>query len=196
MKNSSHVSRTRAMSQGRGSTQREFATRRTTEPGRRSALPRETLERQLASDRCEVDVVHLHAMRAALASLPHDEGLTEVAELLGLLSNPTRLRMLLALQPEAPEPRSELCVCDLATVTGASKSLTSHQLRLLRASGLVRQRRAGRLAFYRLADGPLVSLLADVARLARERNDQKAPADAVPVRRLTAAPAERKESRR
>lgn len=196
MKTSSHVSRTQRASQGREPAERGLAGRRAAEPGRRSALPREQLERQLASDRCEVDVVHLQAVRAALAALPHDAGLAEVAELLGLLSNPTRLRMLLALQPEAPEPRAELCVCDLATVSGASKSLTSHQLRLLRASGLVRQRRAGKLAFYRLADGPLVPLLADVARLARARNDQAAPADAVVDRRSTAAPAGRQGSRR
>ena len=149
------------------------------ESGERPTLPGEHIERQLASDRCEVEVVHLQAVRAALAALPRDVGLAEVVELLGLLSNQTRLKMLLALQPEAPEPRAELCVCDLATVAGASKSLTSHQLRLLRASGLVRQRRAGRLAFYRLADGPLVSLLADVARLARERDRAAALAGAV-----------------
>ena len=111
-------------------------------------------------------MVHLGAVRAALAAIPHAEGLARVAELLALLSNPTRLRMLLALQPGKASPRAELCVCDLATACGASKSLTSHQLRLLRTSGLVRQRRAGRLMFYRLADGPLLSLLVDIAGLA------------------------------
>ena len=53
----------------------------------------------------------------------------------------------------------ELCVCDLAAVTGASKSMTSHQLRLLRTAGLVLQRRAGKLVFYRLANESLSALL-------------------------------------
>jgi DNA-binding transcriptional ArsR family regulator len=51
--------------------------------------------------------------------------------------------MLFALQ--APDGRAvrELCVCDLAAVTGMSKSLTSHQLRLLRSAKLVVVRRDG-----------------------------------------------------
>ena len=131
-----------------------------------SATTRQRLREQLASDCCEVDVVHLPSVRAALAILPSDAKVVQAADLLSLLANPTRLKMLLALQPAAPAPRPELCVCDLATVIGASKSLTSHQLRLLRASGVVRQRRAGKLAFYQLADGPMVSILAAAATLA------------------------------
>lgn len=137
----------------------------------------EVQREQCASDRCEVDVVHLDAVRAAVAALPGEGGIAQVAELLGLLSNATRLKILLALQPETVERPAELCVCDLAAVSGASKSLTSHQLRLLRTSGLVRQRRAGKLTFYRLADGPLVSLLADVAGLAREHDQPDAASE-------------------
>lgn len=177
MNKSSHVTRTRGVAQVRGHGERAAAER-----DGRHALSRDELERQLGSDRCEVEVVHLGAVRAALAALPHDVGLAQTAELLGLLSNPTRLRMLMALQPDAREPRAELCVCDLATVSRASKSLTSHQLRLLRMAGLVRQRRAGKLTFYRLADGPLVPLLASLTRLARQRGDEAA-ADAALRRR-------------
>lgn len=46
-------------------------------------------------------------------------------------------------------------------VAGASKPLTSHQLRLLRAAGLVRVRCSAKLAYCRLADGPTVALLCD-----------------------------------
>lgn len=113
--------------------------------------------------------MHLPAVRAALAALPADPGVARVAALLALLSNPTRLKMLLALQPGPLAPLAELCVCDLAAVSGASKSLTSHQLRLLRVAGVVHQRRAGKLAFYQLADGPMVAILAAISELARER---------------------------
>lgn len=156
MKTSSDVSHSSRASQGR-----------LTADDRRGRL-----KQQLRSDRCEVDVVHIEAVRNALNALPNAESLGQVAELLAILASPTRLTMLLALQPESEAKPAELCVCDLATVTGASKSLTSHQLRLLRAAGLVRQRRAGKLSFYRLSDGPLISLLIDLARMARdsERN--------------------------
>ena len=109
--------------------------------------------------------MHLDAVRDARAALPDDIGLARVAELLALLSSHTRLKMLLALQPKARGPRRELCVCDLATVAAASKSLTSHQLRLLRAARLVTVRRSGKLAYYRLAEGPAVNLLADALAL-------------------------------
>lgn len=87
-----------------------------------------------------------------------------MAHLLAVLSNPTRLNILFALQPGRAPPRPELCVCDLAVVTGASKSLTSHQLRLLRVAGLVHMRRDGKLVYYRLADGPTRALLGRALR--------------------------------
>ena len=117
-------------------------------------------------DTCEVDVVHLDAVREAQSSLPSDLAVMKVADVLAILSSTTRLKMLLALQPAVSGPRRELCVCDLAMVIGASKSLTSHQLRLLRSAGLVLVRRAGKLAYYRLAEGPGVDLLGDALRLA------------------------------
>ena len=122
---------------------------------------------------CEVDVVHLEAVREAQSSLPSEGAIAKVADVLGMLSSTTRLKMLLALQPAASGPRRELCVCDLAMVVGASKSLTSHQLRLLRAAGLVAVRRAGKLAYYRLAEGPSVDLLDDALRLADREGDQE-----------------------
>ena len=115
-----------------------------------------------ASDTCQVNVVHLDAVKRARAALPEDAAAARIADLLSLLSNATRLKILFALQPKAAPALPELCVCDLAFVAGVSKSLTSHQLRLLRTAGLVRVRRAGKLAYYRLADGPKTTLLRDV----------------------------------
>lgn len=113
--------------------------------------------------------MHLAAVQRARAALPPPTTIHTLAELLGLLANPTRLRILLALQPGADDVRPELCVCDLALVAGASKSLTSHQLRLLRMAGLVVYRRAGKLAFYRLAGGHATELLR--AALAQASDD-------------------------
>lgn len=49
----------------------------------------------------------------------------------------------------------------MAVVADASPSMMSHQLRLLREAGLVEYRRAGKLALYRLTDGPMGHLLRD-----------------------------------
>jgi ArsR family transcriptional regulator, lead/cadmium/zinc/bismuth-responsive transcriptional repressor len=70
-----------------------------------------------------------------------------MAGLFDLLSDPTRLRLLLELRG-----RDEACVSDLAEVSGATESSVSHALRLLRTARLVASERRGRQIFYRLAD--------------------------------------------
>ncbi len=106
------------------------------------------------NDVCEVVVLHPERIQAVAARLPGAEVVEETAELFRLLGDPTRLRILLALSLT-----EELCVCDLAELVGLSLSAVSHQLRRLRAGGLVRFRREGRLAYYRLTDHPALALL-------------------------------------
>ena len=86
------------------------------------------------------------------------ESVDALAEVFKLLGDPTRVRILDALT------HGERCVCDLAALVGLSESAISHQLRLLRASRLVRVRRAGRLAFYSLDDHHVVGLLHDTRK--------------------------------
>ena len=120
-------------------------------------------------DVCDVDVVHIAAVRAARSALPDQDVVAGAAELLGLLANPTRLTILLALNSRRASKNAELCVCDLAVVARASKSMTSHQLRLLRTSGLVRQRRAGKLMYYRLSEAALSLGLDELLSVAAKR---------------------------
>lgn len=95
---------------------------------------------------------------AALAgSLPSAEEVEQLAEVFRLLGDRGRVALLVTLLEGG-----EVCVHDLAAVTGQSESGVSHALRLLRAHRVVAVRRAGRQAFYRLADGH-VRMLLDVA---------------------------------
>lgn len=71
---------------------------------------------------------------------------------------PSRLRMLHALLEAG-----ELCVCDLAATVEVSETSVSHAMRLLRAAGVVRNRRDGRMIHYRLDDAH-VRLLLDLSR--------------------------------
>ena len=82
------------------------------------------------------------------------EQLAHAADVFDLLSDPRRLALLVELLD------GERNVGDLAGVTGASESATSHALRLLRAHRVVAVRRAGRLAYYRLTDDHVRQLLA------------------------------------
>jgi DNA-binding transcriptional ArsR family regulator len=95
---------------------------------------------------CDDRIVHVDAVRAARNALPPVDKLAGVAALFGALADPTRIRIVAALAAR------ELCVCDLAAALGVSESAVSHQLRLLRARGLVRTRRDGRLVYYALDD--------------------------------------------
>ncbi len=61
------------------------------------------------------------------------------------LADPTRLQLTVALSGT-----DELCVCDLAWITGRAENLVSHHLRVLRVAGLASSRRDGKMALYAL----------------------------------------------
>ena len=68
----------------------------------------------------------------------------EVLRLLKLLSDETRLRILMILK------RRELCVCQIMAVLGISQPLVSRNLALLDDAGLLKERRDGKLVYYSL----------------------------------------------
>ncbi|MFI0351242.1 ArsR/SmtB family transcription factor [Actinomadura sp. 9N407] len=107
-------------------------------------------------DGCAVRVVDAPRVASVRERMPADQDLADTAEVFALLSDPGRLRLLMALLD------GELCVCDLAAVSGMKESAASHALRLLRAHRVVTARRSGRMAYYRLADAH-VRMLLDLA---------------------------------
>lgn len=111
----------------------------------------------LNSDSCATPVVDAERVAAVRRVLPTEDAVQELALVFGLLSDPGRLRLMSALLEGG-----EMCVCDLAAATGQSMSAASHALRLLRAHRVVTVRRAGRMAYYRLADSH-VRMLFDLA---------------------------------
>lgn len=90
---------------------------------------------------------------AAEALISRDEA-ARLAEGFKLLGDPNRVRMLYALLEGG-----ELCVCDLAAVAEVPETTVSHAMRLLRTSGVVRNRRDGRMVYYRLDDAHVRLLL-------------------------------------
>ncbi|MCC7003069.1 MAG: helix-turn-helix transcriptional regulator [Gemmatimonadaceae bacterium] len=136
--------------------------RRTTaakkQPGRRNVRPLPRVAREDKSDLCEVEVVDHDKVARARAALPDPSTLVDLAELLRALGDPTRLQIVCAL---ATDDVDELCVCDIATLVNVSESAVSHSLRTLRQLGVVKYRKAGKIAYYMLDD-------AHVAQLVRE----------------------------
>ena len=106
---------------------------------------------------CAVRCIHPDAVDAARARLADREGdLDGARALFAALGDPTRLRLLAALQA------GPLCTCDLAAVLDVTESAVSHQLRGLRALRLVASDRDGRVVYHRLDDDHVAALL-DVA---------------------------------
>lgn len=88
--------------------------------------------------------------------MPAERDIADLADVFGLLADPSRLRLLTSLLG------GELCVRDLAALAAVTESATSHALRILRAHRVVAARRSGRLAYYRLADDH-VRMLMEIA---------------------------------
>ncbi len=95
---------------------------------------------------CEVTQAHTEVVERVKTTLPDEEELACLADVFRMFGDTTRVRILSALQ------LSELCVCDIAGLLGLTVSAVSHQLRLLKAAGLVTFRREGKSVIYALAD--------------------------------------------
>jgi ArsR family transcriptional regulator, lead/cadmium/zinc/bismuth-responsive transcriptional repressor len=79
--------------------------------------------------------------------------LLRLASIFKVLGDPTRLRIVTALQG------GEMCVCDLAAYLNLTESAVSHQLRRLRELNLIKNRREGQILFYSLDDDHVADLL-------------------------------------
>jgi DNA-binding transcriptional ArsR family regulator len=97
-------------------------------------------------DRCDCDAIHEEVVAEVRAQMPDDDVLIDLADLFKVFSDSTRVKILCALQ------HSEMCVCDIAVLLGMTKSAVSHQLRQLRQTRLVKNRRDGKVVFYSLDD--------------------------------------------
>ena len=85
--------------------------------------------------------------------IPDESRLSELSDFFRIFGDQTRLRILYALA------KSELCVCDLAKLLGASQSAVSPQLPVPRSHRIVKYRREGKTVFYPLDDGHIFSIL-------------------------------------
>jgi DNA-binding transcriptional ArsR family regulator len=101
----------------------------------------------MAEDRCDVlclDVPKAEELRRQLLPAPAAEAAAARAR---ALANPTRLSLAVSLRDGG-----ELCVCDLAWISGRTQNLVSHHLRALKQEGLAASRRDGKVVFYSLTD--------------------------------------------
>ena len=101
----------------------------------------------MADDRCDVLCLDLpRAEELRRRRLPVELAETAAARARAL-ADPTRLSLATSLLDG-----DELCVCDLAWISGRPQNLVSHHLRALKREGLARSRRDGKIVFYSLTE--------------------------------------------
>jgi ArsR family transcriptional regulator, lead/cadmium/zinc/bismuth-responsive transcriptional repressor len=102
---------------------------------------------RMSDDRCDLlclDLPRAEALRGSRLSVHAAELAAQGAK---ALSDPTRLMVAVALRDGR-----ELCVCDLSWVCERADNLVSHHVRVMRAAGLVRSRRDGKMVMYALTE--------------------------------------------
>ena len=102
---------------------------------------------------CDCTQVHDDIVSEVTSQLPDDEILYDLAELVKVFGDSTRIKILYALSER------ELCVCDISELLGVSQTAISHQLRVLKGAKLVKYRREGKNVFYSLDDDHVRSII-------------------------------------
>ncbi len=101
---------------------------------------------------CDCNIIHEEAVKDVIKKMPDEDTFNRLADLFKLIGDTTRCRILFALD------KREMCVCDLANVLNMTKSSISHQLAVLRRSGVVKCRKNGKEVYYTLDDDHIVRL--------------------------------------
>lgn len=103
---------------------------------------------------CDMVQVHEELVKAVHERMPDEDELYDLAELFKVFGDSTRIRILYVLFEE------ELCVCDIAQTLNMTQSAISHQLKILKQSRLIKNRREGKQVFYSLADSHVRTIIA------------------------------------
>lgn len=97
------------------------------------------------ADTCDLLCLDMPKAEAMREALPRVEDLEASAARFKALGDPTRLAIALALAHGG-----RACVCDLGWVVGRPERLVSHHVRALKAAGLARSERDGKMVMYEL----------------------------------------------
>jgi DNA-binding transcriptional ArsR family regulator len=113
-------------------------------------------DRPMTDDSCDLLCLDIPLAEAIRGALPDAATLDQAAAQFKALGDPTRLAIALALAEGG-----RACVCDLGWVVGRPERLVSHHVRALKAAGLARSSREGRMVIYELT--PAGRVLLDAA---------------------------------
>jgi ArsR family transcriptional regulator len=101
---------------------------------------------------CDCDAINEKIVKSVQKQMPKEESLYDLAEFFKVFADSTRVKILWALT------QSSMCVCDLAYLLNMTKSSISHQLRILKASRLVKYKKNGKVVMYSPCDSHISSI--------------------------------------
>ncbi|MCD4743043.1 MAG: metalloregulator ArsR/SmtB family transcription factor [Desulfobacteraceae bacterium] len=104
-------------------------------------------------DICQEKCINREKVEKTIKTIPNPEETIQMADIFKALSDPSRLKIVLALLNQ------EHCVCDIAVICKQTNSAISHQLRILRTLKIVKNRREGKTVYYSLEDDHVISLI-------------------------------------
>jgi len=117
----------------------------------------------MLENRCDCAPQNQDLVDTVKNSLPNFDEIMDLSDFFKVMSDSTRLQLLISLQ------NSEMCVSDLANVLNMTKSAISHQLKALRISKLVKSRKDGKTVYYSLDDEHVEEILAMAAHHLKEK---------------------------
>ncbi|MDE7330431.1 MAG: metalloregulator ArsR/SmtB family transcription factor [Clostridia bacterium] len=102
---------------------------------------------------CNDEILHEARIKSALENMPAEEAIAELSARFKALSEPSRLKILLALQS------GELCVEHITEAVGGNQSAVSHQLKTLKDNRIIKCRRDGKKILYSISDGHISAMI-------------------------------------
>lgn len=102
---------------------------------------------------CGIKCINEKKVKETVKDIPQQENIDRMADIFKALSDPSRLKIVLALLCR------EHCVCDIAAICKQTDSAISHQLRILRTLKIVKNRREGKIIYYSIDDEHVTALI-------------------------------------
>jgi len=98
------------------------------------------------SKNCQCQIFHQETLDAVKKTFYEEKEFIKISDLFKIFNDPSRLKILEAIKVH------DLCVCDLASLLGVSKSAVSHQMTFLKRYDLVQSKKEGKMVYYRLVN--------------------------------------------
>lgn len=102
---------------------------------------------------CEHEGVHKALVKKAKESMPSAEYISVMCEMLKILGEPSRMKIVQALM------QGEMCVLHIVQAVDGNQSAVSQQLRILKNGKLIKSRRDGKNVLYSIADEHVLKIV-------------------------------------